>query len=73
MKDIVYVKAEQNVMVYKKNIALKDVVKLYSTNKNLIKQLDQETFYTLGSENKKKSAFSILKVYEVSRNLGCRN
>ncbi len=64
MKDIVYVKAEQNVIVYKKNIVLKDVAKLYSSNKSLIKQLDKEAFYKLSNDNKKKSVFSILKVYE---------
>lgn len=64
MKETLYVKVDQNIMVYKKNITLKDIATLYSTNKEMVKTLEKEPFYTLPNDAPKKNMFTLLKVYE---------
>lgn len=64
MKDILYVKVEQNIAVFKKDITLKDVATLYSINKDMVKKLEKEPFYTLSNDLPKKNMFTLLKVYE---------
>jgi stage V sporulation protein AA len=64
MKVIIYVKAGQNVMVYKKELVLKDVVKLYAADKKRVIKLENEPFYMISEMSQKKTMFSILKVYE---------
>ncbi|MDK2807879.1 MAG: stage sporulation protein [Clostridiales bacterium] len=61
--DIIYIKAEQTVLVTNKKIYLEDVVKLYGENKTLIKELNRQLFMT--EDTKEKDIMvSILKVME---------
>ncbi|MFA9464255.1 MAG: stage V sporulation protein AA [Velocimicrobium sp.] len=61
--DIIYVKAEQNMIISNKKVFLEDVVKLYGENKSLVKDLSKLIFMTL-KEGDKDIAVSILKVME---------
>lgn len=47
MEDILYVKAGQNVAVKKKDLQIKDVATLYSSNTAMVQKLEKEPFYTL--------------------------
>lgn len=64
MEDILYVKAEQNVPVQKRELKLKDVVSLYSVNKTMVQKLEKEPFYTIPKKGRKLTMFTITKVYE---------
>ncbi len=64
MKEILYVKVEQNVAVQKHQVTLKDIAKLYSTNTEMVQKLEKEIFYTIPNDAPKKTTYSILKVYE---------
>ena len=65
MKDILYVKANQNTAVKECTIKLKDVATLYCVKKDVVKALNQEILYTIDNTVGKTTAFSILKLYEV--------
>lgn len=65
MKDILYVKAEQNSVVKDRQVKLQDVVTLYCIKKEVVQRLKEETLYQLDVKPGDVCAFSILKVYEV--------
>ncbi len=64
MEDILYVKVEQNIPVNKRELTLKDVATLYSSNKAMVQKLEKTPFYTIPSDTKKLTMFTITKVYE---------
>lgn len=64
MEDILYVKVEQNIPVTKRDLKLKDVATLYSTNTTMVQKLEKEPFYTLPPDGEKLTMFTITKVYE---------
>ncbi len=64
MEDILYIKIEQNIPVQKKDLKLKDVATLYSTNRTMVQKLEKEPFYTIPNEGPKLTMFTITKVYE---------
>lgn len=64
MEDILYVKINQNIPIRKRTLKFQDIATLYSTNKNLVKKLNEEIFYTLPQNPPPKNIFSIAKVYE---------
>lgn len=64
MEEILYVKIKQNIPVSKKSITFKDIATLYCANKNIVKNLEKEIFYTLPNNAPQKNMFTITKVYE---------
>lgn len=64
MEDILYVKAEQNVAVKKKDLKIKDVATLYSSNTAMVQKLEKEPFYTLSGDCKTLTMFTVTKIYE---------
>ena len=64
MEEILYIKIEQNIPVQKRTLTYKDIASLYCTNKNLVQNLEKEIFYTLPTDCKQKTIFTISKVYE---------
>lgn len=64
MEEILYVKIEQNIPVQKRALTYKDIATLYCTNKNVVRKLEQEIFYTLPTDCQQKTMFTIGKVYE---------
>ena len=64
MEDILYVKAEQNVAVKKKDLQIKDVATLYSSNTAMVQKLEKEPFYTLPGDSKILTMFTVTKIYE---------
>lgn len=60
-----YIKAEQNSEVLNKNIYLSDIVKLYATDKNMVKKLNQTLFMKVNEKHNAKYMVSILKVIEL--------
>ena len=64
MEEILYVKIKQNIPVSKKSITFKDIATLYCTNKDIVKNLEKEIFYTLPNNTPQKNMFTIAKVYE---------
>ena len=64
MEDILYVKAEQNVAVKKKDLQIKDVATLYSSNTAMVQKLEKEPFYTLPGGSKILTMFTVTKIYE---------
>ena len=64
MEDILYVKAELNVAVKKKDLQIKDVATLYSSNTAMVQKLEKEPFYTLPGDSKILTMFTVTKIYE---------
>ena len=64
MEDILYIKVGQNIPVTKRDLKLKDVATLYSTNTTMVQKLEKEPFYTLPRDGEKLTMFTITKVYE---------
>lgn len=64
MKDILYVKIEQNVLVRKRELCLEDVATLYSVNKSLVQTLNKLRFYVMKKGENSMVTFTIMKVYE---------
>ena len=62
---ILYIKAEQNSEVLNKNIYLSDIVKLYATDKTMVKKLNQTLFMKVNEKHNAKYVVSILKVIEL--------
>lgn len=69
MEDILYVKVEQNVPVSKRDLKLKDVATLYSSNTAMVQKLEKEPFYTIPNEGPKLTMFTVTKVYEAVHKL----
>ena len=65
MGDIVYVKIDQNVPVYQKEITLKDIGTFYCSNQDISKQLESKVFYTMTDKSESILTFAITKVYEI--------
>lgn len=64
MEEILYVKIEQNIPVQKRALTYKDIATLYCTNRDVVRKLEQEIFYTLPGDSQQKTMFTIGKVYE---------
>lgn len=64
-KDVIYVKAEQEVAVSNKKVFLEDAVKLYGEDKQLIKELNRQILLTVKGEVQVSYMVSILKVIEL--------
>ena len=64
MEDILYVKIEQNVAVKKRDLKIKDVATLYSSNTSMVQKLEKEPFYTIPKDCKVLTMFTVTKVYE---------
>lgn len=71
MNDILYLKIEQNVVVHKNTVILKDVAGLFCTNdavSNKLKTMKIHTFYEQKGKKKNKTqieVFSILKIIQL--------
>lgn len=69
--ETVYVKIDQNVLVYDRNVTLGDIASLTSSNEAMLRQLKQKKIYTFpedlekGSQKIKRKVFSILKIVEL--------
>lgn len=64
MEEILYIKIGQNIPVSKRSITFKDIASLYCTNRSIVKNLQNEIFYTLPNDAPQKNMFSVTKVYE---------
>lgn len=69
MEDILYVKIEQNVAVKKRDLKIKDVATLYSSNTSMVQKLEKEPFYTIPKDCKVLTMFTVTKVYEAIHNI----
>ncbi len=71
MSDTLYIKIDQNIVVRKPNVVLKDIASLTSTNEsvvNKLKTMKVHTFHTTVNDKKEKTqlkVFSILKIIEL--------
>ena len=69
--ETVYLKIEQNVLVRKPNVVLKDIARITAVNRPLVnkmKQMKVYTFHIPANQGKKKSqmqVFSVLKIIEL--------
>lgn len=69
--ETVYVKIDQNVLVYDRNVTLGDIASLTSSNEAMLRQLKQKKIYTFpenskeGSQKIKRKVFSVLKIVEL--------
>lgn len=69
--ETVYVKIDQNVLVYDRNVTLGDIASVTSSNEAMLRRLKQKKIYTfpdISPENSKKvrrKVFSILKIVEL--------
>lgn len=64
MKDILYVKIEQNIPVKKYALTFQDIGTFYCPNRSVVQRLNREIFYTLPAGGTQKTVFTITKVYE---------
>ena len=68
--ETVYIKIDQNVLVYDRNVTLGDIASLTSSNEAMLRQLKQKKIYTFpddlgkGPQKIKRKVFSILKIIE---------
>lgn len=65
MEQNIYIKAEQCIQVKNKKIFIEDVVKIFGSDKKLVKELNGEVLYMVTDEKPRKYIFSILKVIEL--------
>lgn len=66
--EIIYIKADQNVVINHKKIFLEDVVKIYGEDKKLVKDLSGSVFMTI-KDGDQDIMVSILKVMETIHSL----
>lgn len=60
-----YIKAEMCSIVTNRKVYLRDVVKLYGSDKKLVKELNEEVVLVVPNEKKCKFAVSVLKIIEI--------
>lgn len=60
-----YIKAEMCSIVSNRKVFLRDVVKLYGTDKKMVKELNEEVVLVVPNEKKCKFAVSVLKIIEI--------
>lgn len=60
-----YIKAEMCTIVTNRKVYLRDVVKLYGSDKKLVKELNEEVVLVVPNEKKCKFAISVLKIIEI--------
>ena len=63
-KKIVYLKADLNVIISNPVVLLSDIVKMYSTDKELVTKLRQEVIFKVTEPKTTKYAITILKLIE---------
>ena len=63
--ETLYIKAEMCTIVTNRKIFLRDVVKLYGTDKKIVKELNEEVVLVVPNEKKCKFAVSVLKIIEI--------
>ena len=69
--ETIYVKIDQNVLVYDRNVTLGDIASLTCSNEAMLRQLKQKKIYTFpdnakeGSQKIKRKVFSVLKIVEL--------
>lgn len=61
---VLYLKIEQNTEVLNKKIFLQDFAKLYCSDSNIVKDLNQMVFWTAKGDKDTKYMFSVMKVIE---------
>lgn len=61
---VLYLKIEQNTEVLNKKIFLRDFAKLYCSDSNIVKDLNQMVFWTAKGDKDTKYMFSVMKVIE---------
>lgn len=71
MQGILYIKVEQNVVVHKPDVTLKDIAKLTSTNESVLNKLKTMKVYkfrepiSLKQKKKQIEVFSVLKIIQL--------
>lgn len=65
--ETIYLKIDQNVLVYDRNVTLGDVASITSSNEAMVRQLKQKKIYsfTENTSNIQRKIFSILKIIEL--------
>lgn len=63
--NILYIKVDKNSMVKDKRVLMKDVVKLYSSDRKMVNDLNHLVLLTIQQDKKANYIFSILKVIEL--------
>lgn len=69
--ETIYLKIDQNVLVYDRNVTLGDVASITSTNEPMVRQLKQKKIYSFREDpsqktkNMQRVVFSILKIIEL--------
>jgi stage V sporulation protein AA len=59
-----YIKVDKNNMIHNKEVFLEDVAKLYSVDKEMVKNLNKQLILTITSDKKANYMVSILKLIE---------
>lgn len=60
-----YIKADKTTIVTNQKIYLRDVIKLYSVDKKLVKKLNEEVVLVVPDKKKSKYSVSVLKIIEI--------
>ena len=64
MEEILFIKVAQNVPVKNRTLTFRDIADMYCANRDIVKTLEKEIFYTLPAGGSQKTIFTITKVYE---------
>lgn len=62
--EYLYIKVDKSSLVNKKRITMKDVVKIYGTNKKMVNDINHMEILTIKEDKKANYIFSILKIIE---------
>lgn len=62
---VLYIKAEKDTVVTNTKVFLQDVVTMYSTDKDLVKELGQQVFMVVSKKKREKFVFSVLKLVDM--------
>lgn len=63
--EYLYIKVDKNSLVNKKTVLMKDVVKLYGSNKKMVNDLNHTEILMIKTDRKANYIFSILKIIEI--------
>ncbi len=63
--EYLYIKVDKNSLVNKKNVTMKDVVKIYGTNNGMVNDLNHTEILQIKTDRKANYIFSILKIIEI--------
>lgn len=61
----IYIKGEENVLINTQSVLVRDILKVYGTDKRMVNEINHLNVFTIKEKKKNKYVVSVLKVIEV--------